>query len=230
MIRARHLGQGRGRGRHGGVRKPPRREPESSVARRAVEPGPRAKEPRRGRASPPRKWCGGVGRRGTRRSSQGGGEEGGGWQGAHDLQNIRGARLGLKKADEGFRRDAIEHAGEKFGDAFGMAGHDAEEDAVHPGEERGFVGDGRIGTMVLRPVLSHGFAGALDAGESVAGGRADGAAGGAPGDDAVEYIIELDKNNDKYIDVLKQTWFENNIIPDNNKEENIKSFLYKIFE
>jgi hypothetical protein len=48
-------------------------------------------------------------------------------------------------------------------------------------------------------------------------------------DDSVEYIIELDKNNDKYIDVLKQTWFENNIIPDNNKEENIKSFLYKIF-
>jgi hypothetical protein len=46
---------------------------------------------------------------------------------------------------------------------------------------------------------------------------------------AVEYIIELDNNNDKYLEVLRTPWFENNIITDNNKIENIKSFLYKIF-
>lgn len=49
-------------------------------------------------------------------------------------------------------------------------------------------------------------------------------------DDVVEYIIELDKNNDKYLEMLKTTPLVDNIIPDNNKEENIKSFLYKIFE
>jgi len=49
-------------------------------------------------------------------------------------------------------------------------------------------------------------------------------------DKMIEYIIELDKNNDKYLDVLRTTWFENNIIPDNNKLENIKSFLYKIID
>lgn len=48
-------------------------------------------------------------------------------------------------------------------------------------------------------------------------------------DEAVEYIIELDKNNDKYLDILKTFSLVDNIIPDNNKEENIKSFLYKIF-
>lgn len=36
--------------------------------------------------------------------------------------------------------------------------------------------------------------------------------------------------NNKYLDVLKQTWFSNYNIPDNNKIENIKSFLYKIFK
>ena len=45
----------------------------------------------------------------------------------------------------------------------------------------------------------------------------------------IEYIIELDNNDDKYLEVLKQPWFNNNQIPDNNKIENIKSFLYKIF-
>jgi hypothetical protein len=48
--------------------------------------------------------------------------------------------------------------------------------------------------------------------------------------DAIEYIIELDKNDDKYMEVLRQPWFNNNQIPDNNKTENIKSFLYNIFE
>ena len=45
----------------------------------------------------------------------------------------------------------------------------------------------------------------------------------------IEYIIELDNNNEKYLEMLKTPWFINNIIPDNNKIENIKSFLYKIF-
>jgi hypothetical protein len=48
-------------------------------------------------------------------------------------------------------------------------------------------------------------------------------------DDSVEYIIELDKNNDKYLEILKTSWLIDGIIPDSNKEENIKSFLYKIF-
>ena len=47
--------------------------------------------------------------------------------------------------------------------------------------------------------------------------------------DMVEYIIELDKNNELYIEKLKEPWFVNNTIPTNNKIENIKSFLYKIF-
>jgi len=47
--------------------------------------------------------------------------------------------------------------------------------------------------------------------------------------DMVEYIIELDKNNDLYIQKLKEYWFVNNVVPTNNKIENIKSFLYKIF-
>jgi hypothetical protein len=45
----------------------------------------------------------------------------------------------------------------------------------------------------------------------------------------IEYIIELDNNNDKYLEKLKTPWFTNNIIPEPNKIENIKSFLYKIF-
>jgi len=47
--------------------------------------------------------------------------------------------------------------------------------------------------------------------------------------DMVEYIIELKKNNDLYIQKLKEYWFVNNVVPTNNKIENIKSFLYKIF-
>jgi len=37
------------------------------------------------------------------------------------------------------------------------------------------------------------------------------------------------KNNDKYLEILKTSWLIDGIIPDSNKEENIKSFLYKIF-
>jgi hypothetical protein len=45
----------------------------------------------------------------------------------------------------------------------------------------------------------------------------------------IEYIIELDNNNEKYLEMLKTPWFINNIIPESNKIESIKSFLYKIF-
>ena len=48
-------------------------------------------------------------------------------------------------------------------------------------------------------------------------------------DDVIDYIIELDKNNEKYLNLLNQPWFNNYKIPENNKIENIKSFLYKIF-
>jgi hypothetical protein len=48
-------------------------------------------------------------------------------------------------------------------------------------------------------------------------------------DDMIDYIIELDKDNSKYLDLLKQPWFIEYNIPDNNKIDNIKSFLYKIF-
>lgn len=49
-------------------------------------------------------------------------------------------------------------------------------------------------------------------------------------DDLIGYIIELDKNDDKYLEKLNQPWFTDNNIPNDNKIENIKSFLYKIFE
>jgi hypothetical protein len=48
--------------------------------------------------------------------------------------------------------------------------------------------------------------------------------------ESVERIIELDKNNDEYLEILKTYWLVDNIIQEKNKEENIKSFLYKIFE
>lgn len=49
-------------------------------------------------------------------------------------------------------------------------------------------------------------------------------------DEMIDYIIYLDKNDDKYMEVMKEPWFINNEIPENNKEENIKNFLYKIFK
>lgn len=49
-------------------------------------------------------------------------------------------------------------------------------------------------------------------------------------DDLIGYIIELDKNEDKYLEKLNQPWFTDNNIPNDNKIESIKSFLYKIFE
>ena len=48
-------------------------------------------------------------------------------------------------------------------------------------------------------------------------------------DKMIEYIIKLDQDDNKYLEMLKQPWFIDYNIPDNNKIENIKSFLYKIF-
>ena len=47
--------------------------------------------------------------------------------------------------------------------------------------------------------------------------------------DMMDYIIDLDNDNDKYLEMLKQPWFIDYNIPETNKIENIKSFLYKIF-
>lgn len=49
-------------------------------------------------------------------------------------------------------------------------------------------------------------------------------------DKMIEYIIELDKNDAEYIGMLKQPWFSEYNIPENNKLENIKYFLYSIFK
>ncbi len=47
--------------------------------------------------------------------------------------------------------------------------------------------------------------------------------------EVIDFIIELDSNDEKYLDMLKQPWLVNNSIIESNKIENIKSFLYKIF-
>ena len=49
-------------------------------------------------------------------------------------------------------------------------------------------------------------------------------------DDMIDFVVELDKNDDKYLEMLNKPWFTDYKIPDNNKIENIKSFLYKIFK
>ena len=49
-------------------------------------------------------------------------------------------------------------------------------------------------------------------------------------DDVIDYIIELDKDDNKYLELLNQPWFNEYNIPEANKIENIKSFLYKIFK
>lgn len=49
-------------------------------------------------------------------------------------------------------------------------------------------------------------------------------------EDAIDYVTYLDKNDDKYMEVLKQPWFIDNKIPENSKIENIKNFLYSIFQ
>lgn len=47
-------------------------------------------------------------------------------------------------------------------------------------------------------------------------------------DEMIEYIIYLDNNKDEYMKVMTEPWLYE--IPETNKKENIKSFLYKIFE
>ena len=47
--------------------------------------------------------------------------------------------------------------------------------------------------------------------------------------EVIDYIIYLDQNDDKYLELLGQPWLVDNKIPENNKIENIKSFLYGIF-
>ena len=48
-------------------------------------------------------------------------------------------------------------------------------------------------------------------------------------DSVINYIEYLDNNDKKYLELLNQPWFDDYDIPENNKIENIKSFLYKIF-
>ena len=47
-------------------------------------------------------------------------------------------------------------------------------------------------------------------------------------DSVINYIEYLDNNDKKYLELLSQPWFKDYNIPENNKIENIKSFLYKI--
>ncbi len=46
--------------------------------------------------------------------------------------------------------------------------------------------------------------------------------------DIIDYVIDLDKDDGKYMEVLKQPWYFE--IPEGNRLENIKSFLYGIFQ
>jgi alpha(1,3/1,4) fucosyltransferase len=47
-------------------------------------------------------------------------------------------------------------------------------------------------------------------------------------DEMIEYIVYLDNNKEEYMKVLSEPWLDK--IPEANKKENIKAFLYKIFE
>ena len=49
-------------------------------------------------------------------------------------------------------------------------------------------------------------------------------------DDMIDYIIELDKDDSKYLSMLNNSWLNDNVIPENNKVENIKKFLFNIFD
>lgn len=48
--------------------------------------------------------------------------------------------------------------------------------------------------------------------------------------DMIDYIIELDKDDDRYLEKLGKPWFEENLVPESNKKESIKSFMKKIIE
>ena len=47
-------------------------------------------------------------------------------------------------------------------------------------------------------------------------------------DKAIEYIIELDNDDDKYLTKLTKTWLNNNLIPDRYKKETIKKLIHNI--
>ena len=48
--------------------------------------------------------------------------------------------------------------------------------------------------------------------------------------EVIEHIVHIDKNEFEYLTLLNQRWFKNNDIPENNKIENIKLFLFRIFD
>ena len=48
-------------------------------------------------------------------------------------------------------------------------------------------------------------------------------------EEMINYVIELDKDDKKYFETLKNPWFTDNIVPANCKIDNIKKFLYSIF-
>ena len=47
-------------------------------------------------------------------------------------------------------------------------------------------------------------------------------------DKAIEYIIELDNDDNKYLTKLTKTWLNNNLIPDRYKKETIKKLIHNI--
>lgn len=49
-------------------------------------------------------------------------------------------------------------------------------------------------------------------------------------DEMIDYIKFLDQNDDEYMKKLQEPWFNNNQIPEKMKLENIKAYLYKIFD
>ena len=49
-------------------------------------------------------------------------------------------------------------------------------------------------------------------------------------DDMIDYIIELDKDDSKYLKMLNHPWFIDNKIPINNQLDSIKNFLYNLFK
>ena len=49
-------------------------------------------------------------------------------------------------------------------------------------------------------------------------------------DDVIQYILHIDNNDNEYLSILREPWFPDSKIPNNNCVENIKSFLYMIFK
>jgi hypothetical protein len=49
-------------------------------------------------------------------------------------------------------------------------------------------------------------------------------------DEMIEYIIFLDNNDEEYMKVMREPWLIDNKVLEGLKEENIKKFLYNIFE